>query len=157
TQTTVSSSCAAFANGALIHALNFDPMGPCGSHLGPVCLASQLAVAEEIGHVSGKELIVASVMACELAARLSMAIGGADPELTSQILPGQMLSYFAAAIGAARICRLDSKKMQDALGISLMQAAGSRQLVRMGDPPAKAIYGAFPNQAAVIATGLSEM
>ena len=37
-----------------------------------------------------------------------------------------------------------------------MQAAGSRQVVLSGDQPAKAIYGAFPNQAGVLAALLSQ-
>jgi 2-methylcitrate dehydratase PrpD len=37
-----------------------------------------------------------------------------------------------------------------------MQMAGSRQIVQGGDPPAKAIYGAFPNQAGVQAALLAD-
>jgi 2-methylcitrate dehydratase PrpD len=37
-----------------------------------------------------------------------------------------------------------------------MQAAGSRQIVIGGDPPAKAVYGAFPSQAGVIAARLAQ-
>jgi 2-methylcitrate dehydratase PrpD len=50
---------------------------------------------------------------------------------------------------------LDAEKMANALGLALMQMSGSRQIVLSGDPPAKAIYGAFPNQAGVLAALLS--
>jgi 2-methylcitrate dehydratase PrpD len=46
--------------------------------------------------------------------------------------------------------------MRSALGLTLMQMAGSRQVVLSGDPPAKAIYGAFPNQAGVLAALLAK-
>jgi 2-methylcitrate dehydratase PrpD len=45
--------------------------------------------------------------------------------------------------------------MHSALGLSLMQASGTRQVLLSGDPPAKAIYGAFPNQAAIISAYLA--
>jgi 2-methylcitrate dehydratase PrpD len=70
-------------------------------------------------------------------------------------LAGQLLSYFGAAVGASRIFGLDATTTVSALGLSLMQAAGSRQVVLEGDPPAKAIYGAFPNQAGVQAALLA--
>ena len=36
---------AAFANGALVHALNYDPIGSEIGHVGVVCLAAPLAMA----------------------------------------------------------------------------------------------------------------
>jgi 2-methylcitrate dehydratase PrpD len=46
--------------------------------------------------------------------------------------------------------------MDSALGLMLMQASGSRQVVVYGDPPAKGIYAAFPNQGGVLAALLAE-
>jgi 2-methylcitrate dehydratase PrpD len=45
--------------------------------------------------------------------------------------------------------------MSSAFGLALMQTAGSMQIVYGGDPPAKAIYGAFPNFAGVLAAELA--
>jgi len=66
-----------------------------------------------------------------------------------------LLSYFGAAAGAGRVLGLDAPQMRSALGLALMQMAGSRQVVLTGDTPAKSIYGAFPNQAGVLAALLS--
>jgi 2-methylcitrate dehydratase PrpD len=66
------------------------------------------------------------------------------------------LIYFGAAAGAGRVLGLAAAQMRSALGLALMQVAGSRQVVLTGDPPAKAIYGAFPNQAGVLAALLSK-
>jgi 2-methylcitrate dehydratase PrpD len=73
----------------------------------------------------------------------------------SGALKGQLFAYFSAAVGAARLMKLSPTQMHSALGIALMQAAGTMQVVFDGDPPAKAIYGAFPNQAGVISGLLS--
>src|SRR5262249_17258407 len=49
-----------------------------------------------------------------------------------------------------------TSQMEDVLGLALMQASGSRQIVLGGDPPAKAIYAAFPNQSGVMSALLAE-
>ena len=147
---------AAFANGALTHALNYDPIGPDIGHLGIICLAAPLAMAEAAGGKTGRDLIVASAVACELTARITLAINKMGKRPSEKFLSGQLLNYFGAAAGAARILGLDSAGMQSALGLALMQMAGSLQITQGGDPPAKAIYGAFPNQAGVQAALLAE-
>lgn len=147
---------AAFANGALVHALNYDPIGAEIGHLGVVCLAAPLAVAEAAGGVSGATFLAASAAACEVTARVTAAISRAGRRPSEKFLSGQLLNYFGAAAGAGRILNLDAAQMQSALGMALMQMAGSRQIVLNGDPPAKAIYGAFPNQAGVLAALLSK-
>lgn len=147
---------AAFANGALVHALNYDPAGSETGHLGVVCLISPLAMAEAVGGVSGRDFIAASVVACEVKARVTAALVRAGVQPSNKFMPGQLLSYLPAAAGAAKILGLDAGKTRSALGLALMQSAGSRQVVLSGDPPAKAIYGAYPNQAGVLAARLAE-
>lgn len=147
---------AAFANGALVHALNYDPGGTQTGHLGIVCLVAPLAMAEAVGSVSGRDLLTASIVACELKARITAALVRANVQPSNKFMPGQLLSYLPCAAGASRILGLNAAAMRSAFGLALMQSAGSRQPVLTGDPPAKAIYGAFPNQAGVLAARLAE-
>jgi 2-methylcitrate dehydratase PrpD len=147
---------AAFANGALVHALNYDPAGSETGHLGVVCLVAPLAMAEAVGHVSGRAFLTASIVACEIKARITAALVRADVQPSDKFMPGQLLSYLPCAAGAAKILGLDADRFRSALGLALMQSAGSRQPVLSGDPPAKAIYGAFPNQAGVLSARLAE-
>ncbi len=140
---------AAFANGALAHALNFDALG--AGYVGLVAPAV-LAAADCVGHVSGAELLASVAIGAELAARIHHATAHASHGL---VLDGQLQSYFACAAGAAKVMRLAPAEMQSALGLALMQAAGSMQIVFDGDPPAKAIYGAFPNQGGLQASLLA--
>ena len=156
TKTRIAATGAAFANGALVHALNYDPIGATIGHVGVICLAAPLAVAEATGGKNGRDLIVASAVACEITARITEAIARTGRRPSDKFLSGQLLTYFGAAAGAGHILGLDAKGMQNALGLALMQMAGSRQIVQGGDPPAKAIYGAFPNQAGVQAALLAE-
>jgi 2-methylcitrate dehydratase PrpD len=64
----VSAIHAAFANGALVHALNYDPIGAEIGHIGVACLPAPLALAEATGGMSGRELIAAATVACEVCA-----------------------------------------------------------------------------------------
>ena len=154
--TKVSAIQAAFANGALVHALNYDPIGAEIGHIGVVCLPAPLALAEAIGNVSGSDLIAAATVACEVSARVTAAISRTGRRPSEKFLSGQLLSHFGAAAGAGRILGLNADAMESALGLALMQMSGSRQIVLSGDPPAKAIYGAFPNQAGVMAALLAK-
>lgn len=147
---------AAFANGALVHALNYDPAGAETGHLGVVCLVAPLAMAEAVGNVSGAAFLTASIVACEVKARITAALVRAGVQPSNKFMPGQLLSYLPCAAGAAKILGLDAERFRSAFGLALMQSAGSRQPVLTGDPPAKAIYGAFPNQAGVLAARLAE-
>lgn len=144
----------ALVNGGLVHALNYDAGGP--GHLGVVALVAPLAVAEYAGGPSGKELITASATACEITARMSLAAYGADLHGELPWLAGQFMGYVGAAVGAGRVLHLSSLEMLSAIALAAMQAAGIRQVVLDGDPPAKAIYGAFPNQGGVQAALLSK-
>jgi 2-methylcitrate dehydratase PrpD len=154
--TKVSPTNAALANGALVHALNYDPIGSEIGHVGVVGLVAPLAVAEAEGSITGKEFIAASAVACEITARITSAIVRAGRRPSEKFLSGQLLNYFGAAAGAGRVLGLTAEQMRSAFGLALMQMAGSRQIVLSGDPPAKAIYGAFPNQAGVLAALLSK-
>ena len=147
---------AAFANGAMAHALNYDAIGPEGAHLG-VILAAPLAVAELVGRVSGKEFLAALAAGAEVTSRLAVAVSqsSVNDAVPPKALDGQLLGYFGAALSAGRVMRLSAPEMHSVLGLALMQAAGTMQMVLDGDPPAKAIYAAFPNLAGVLSALLS--
>jgi 2-methylcitrate dehydratase PrpD len=149
---------AAFANGAMAHALNYDAIGAEGGHLGVVALAAPLAVAEKVGGVGGKDFIAAIAAGTELTARLAAAANGVRRRSgAARPLEGQILGYFGATASAGRVLKLDAEQMHSAFGLALMQASGSLQPVLDGDPPAKAVYGAFPNHGAVVSALLSEL
>jgi 2-methylcitrate dehydratase PrpD len=151
----VSALHAAFANGALAHALNYDPISPRVGHIGVVCLTAPLAVAEARSR-SGRDLLVAATVAAEVTARITAAVARDGRKLSNKILAGQLLSYFGAVAGAGRVLGLSSGQMRSAFGLALMQASGSMQVVLGGEPPAKAIYGAFPNHGGVLAALLAQ-
>jgi 2-methylcitrate dehydratase PrpD len=143
---------AAFANGALAHALNFDANGVHGGHVGLASVVTPLVAAEWMAGrgrpVSGRELLAGVAVAAEFTSRLAAALHAAGVDANERFLEGQLLGYFGAAAGAGRVAGLDAARMHSALGLALMQAAGTRQVSFEGGE-AKAIYGGFANQGAM--------
>lgn len=147
---------AAFANGSTAHALNYDALGGDGGHLGFSSIPGPLAAAERKSAVSGKELLAAMAAAAEVTARLARALYVAGVNTNEKFLEGQLLGYFGAAVGAGRVLGLSTEQMHSTLGLALMQAGGTMQVVFEGDPPAKAIYGGFSNLGGMLAAQLSK-
>lgn len=148
---------AAFANGALANALNYAAAGTDVGHTGVACLAAPLALAQARGPVDGRRFLTAVVISAELTTRMTLASAAAR-HLGGErlLLSGQYFGYIPAAAAAGAVLALDAATMHSALGLALMHVSGSRQVIVGGDPPAKAIFGAFPNQAAVVSALLAE-
>ena len=152
----VSAVMAGLANGAMVHSLNYDAIGAEGGHPGAFALTAPLTVAERRGGVSGKEFINALVAGVEVEMRCVLALLRAGVNTKGRFLEGQLLSYLGATLSAGRVLELSVDQLDSALGLMLMQASGSRQVVVYGDPPAKGIYAAFPNQGGVLAALLAQ-
>ncbi len=152
----VSAIMASLANGAMVHSLNYDAIGAEGGHPGAFALTAPLAIAERRGGVSGKEFINALVVGVEVEMRSVLALLRAGVNTKGRFLEGQLLSYLGATLSAGRTLELSVDQLDSALGLMLMQASGSRQVVVYGDPPAKGIYAAFPNQGGVLAALLAQ-
>lgn len=157
TTTKVSVAGAALANGALTNALNYSAAGADVGHTGVVCLVAQLALAEARAPVSGRRFLVAAAVAAELLTRMSLASSSVQ-HLGSErlLLSGQYFGYLSTTAGAGAVVGLDTDAMHSALGLALMQTSGTRQVIVQGDPPAKAVFGAFPNHGAVLSVLLAE-
>ena len=106
--------------------------------------------------MSGKEFINALVAGVEVEMRSVIALLRAGVNTKGRFLEGQLLSYLGATLSAGRALELSVDQLDSALGFMLMQASGSRQVVVYGDPPAKGIYAAFPNQGGVLAALLAQ-
>lgn len=147
---------AALVNGGLGHALNYDAGGSVG-HLGSI-VAAPLAAAQVRGNTTGRQFLCGLAAGLEVCSRIARAvIRDPSPALKpiDLLLEGQLLGYFGAAAACGSIFGLDADKMHSALGLALMQAAGSMQVVFDGDPPAKTIYAAFSNHGGLLAAMLA--
>ena len=124
TKVKVSSINAAFANGELINALDYDALA--GGHIPPFVIPPPLALAEALS-ASGRELILSVALGHEIARRVGLAArppywpSESGPEKGKVIfspVSGHGPAVFGAAIGAGKILNLDSEKMASAIGIA---------------------------------------
>jgi 2-methylcitrate dehydratase len=113
----VSVTNAAFANGELTNALDYDAI----PHIPPFVVPPLLAMAEKT-HASGKALILAVVVAHEVAARLSAAAGqhaaGATDDSPHPVWGINDESIMAAAAGLASLLHLDEAAALSAVGLA---------------------------------------
>jgi 2-methylcitrate dehydratase PrpD len=124
TSAKVSCTNAAFANGELISALDYDAL--FGTHIPPFVIPAPLAIGEVAG-ASGKDLILGTALGLEIARRLQMATPPpykpeeSGPEMGKIMfspVSGHGASVFGAAIGASKILNLTAEKMANAIGIA---------------------------------------
>jgi 2-methylcitrate dehydratase PrpD len=144
----VSAEMAAFANGAMAHALDFeDAFDAAPSHPNASALPAVLALAEAQGAVGGRELLTAIAIGCDLVCRMGLSLRR-EMEAGGWY-PPPILGAFGATAAAARLLRLDATRTRDAFSLTLCQAVMPGEIKYSRDTVIRAIREAFPAQAAV--------
>jgi 2-methylcitrate dehydratase PrpD len=144
---------AALVNGALARVLDFDDILDYPQvHIAACVVPAAIAAAEaQRQPVSGKKLIIALAAGAELQARLAAAIvPSVDLRSFPKLQPTQIFGYFSAALTSGLLLDFSPDKLLDALGLALMQAAGTQELV-VHSPISvgKGIYSGFSAQGGV--------
>jgi 2-methylcitrate dehydratase PrpD len=166
----VSCGNAAFANGELINAMDYDGfMYP--SHPPPSVIPAPWAIGETV-EASGKDIILATALGCELSVRFGGAIRGFkkvfDRAEGSEVgkIPGTKHNISAVGVvviagtaGAGRVKKLEEQKMAHALGLAAhftpFPQMKWRTLERM--PMAKYVSSGWASMAEITAVLLAEM
>ena len=120
---------AAMANGALIHALDYED-GHDVSHAHPntASIPAILAYAEA-ENKDGKETLAAMVIASELAVRLKMCLTGNDLRDCGWYAP-PMFAAYGAVLGLSRLLGFTREEALDALSICMTQISLPGQSAR---------------------------
>jgi 2-methylcitrate dehydratase PrpD len=122
----VSCNNAVLANGELINAMDYDALVIPGGHISPYVVPPVLAIAEKLG-ASGKELILATVLAHEVAMRVTRGMSpmiqvfpeGPDAQRYEWTTPyGGSRYNVGAAAGVGRLLGLDADRMLHAISLS---------------------------------------
>ncbi|MBN1691141.1 MAG: MmgE/PrpD family protein [Dehalococcoidia bacterium] len=150
---------AAFANGVLAHALDYDDIvDEAGVHPSLCTIPATLALAEKVGGVTGKEFITAIALGNDLICRLGTAIKRKQEGLSLGFRPAPVLGIFGAAAAAGKILKLDREQIVDALGIAFHQAAAGTFEVFLspGDPKIRELYGGSIGMQAALAALMAQ-
>lgn len=127
----VSSPEAALANATMGHALDLDDTHDRAVlHAGVSVFPASVAIAEQMGGVTGKDLITAVTLGIDLACRMGLASGVAP--ITCGWVYTSVYGYFGAAASAGKLLGLNLDQMVNAMGIAYAQAAGNIQCVLDG-------------------------
>jgi 2-methylcitrate dehydratase PrpD len=143
----VPAAAAAFANGAMAHALDYeDAHDGALVHPNATTVPAVLALAET-RRASGREVLTAMAVGCDLVCRLGLALR-ADPAEDGWYPPA-ILQPFGAAAGAARMLGLDADATLDALSLTLTQITGTAEMTRGARSVVRGVRDAFGAQAGV--------
>jgi 2-methylcitrate dehydratase PrpD len=146
---------AAFANGSMAHALDFeDTHDGAFVHPNAAVIPAAIAVAESIRNVSGKELIAALALGCDVVCRLGLALKEDPLKYGWYMAP--ILGAFGATTAACKLLKLDPKQILDAFSLTLCQATCSAELTRSPHSIVRAIRDAFSAKAGVLSTLLAK-
>ncbi len=147
---------AAFANGAMVHCLDYDDYySRAGVHPSHACLSAGLAIAEMRGDVSGKEFLTAFAAAGDLLIRIGLA-GSPEGQKDNGVFNAYATSYFGAAAIAGKLLNLDEDQMVSCLGIGFSQLASTMQILNEPDANMREIFTAFSGKAGVLAALLAQ-
>lgn len=121
---------ATWVNGAMARAREFDDShDPTGDHISVPIMPAALAAVELLGTVSGRDFLLAFVLAADLNARLRMA----SPHRSGETgFAANTYAPFAAAAVSAKLLGLEGEAMYDALAWAYAQCAGALQLQQSG-------------------------
>jgi 2-methylcitrate dehydratase PrpD len=119
---------AALVNAQMAHARDYDDIYHVARiHVGAVNVPTGLSVAEKVGKISGKELIVSILMGIDIELRLAQAAN-----LWTQFHPTGTFGYFGSCATAGRLLGLNEGQMLNAFGIAYSQASGNKQCMHDG-------------------------
>jgi 2-methylcitrate dehydratase PrpD len=143
---------AAFSNGALVHALDFDDTHtPSVTHISAVVVPAALAVAEAHDR-SGRDLVAAVVAGSEAVARIGSTVS--SEYMKTGFHPTSVCGVFGAALAAARLRGLDGEATKNALGIAGSMASGLFEYLADGST-AKVVNAGWAAHAGVMAAALA--
>ena len=146
---------AAFANGAMAHALDFEDAHDLALvHPNAATVPAALAMAESIGNVNGKDFIASLAVGCDIVCRLGLAFNENPGEYGWYIPP--ILGSFGAASAAGKLLNLDKKGILDALSLTLCQSTCSAELRYSPHSDIRSVRDAFAAKAGVLSVRLAQ-
>jgi 2-methylcitrate dehydratase PrpD len=145
---------AAFANGAMAHALDFeDTHDATLVHPHAAVVPAALAAAEFSGGVGGREFLDAVAIGADLSCRLALGLTESVEKRGFYFIP--MLSAYGAAAAAARVLKLSESEIVQGLALASCQAVFSDALVTHPPSHLRAVRDGFSARAGVTAALLA--
>src|SRR3569833_113980 len=146
---------AAVCNGAASHALDFeDAFDPVPLHPNASLLPAAFAVSQTCGPLSGRELIAAVAVGCDLVCRIALSLR--QPLEAGGWYPPPILGAFGAVAACARLLRLSPVQILDAFSLLLLQNSCPGEIKHSARTVLRAVREAFSALSAVLAVLLAQ-
>jgi 2-methylcitrate dehydratase PrpD len=127
TQLRVPTVLAALTNGSFAHALDYeDAHEETRTHPNAAAIAAALPLAERVG-ASGRELVTAVALGCDVVCRLARALVGDGAPPPGFYQPA-IVGTFGAATAAAKLLKLTPEQVLDAWSLALCQNSCTQEL-----------------------------
>lgn len=147
---------AAFANGALAHALDYeDAYDGTPAHPNAASVPVALALAEANAALSGAQVLTALAAASDITCRLALALRD-NPDRYGFYTP-PVLGAFGAAACAAKLLGLDEDGIVATWGLTLSQAMCSSQFKRDPLSSLRAVRDAFAAHVGLQSARLAQL
>jgi len=144
---------AALANGAAAHSLELDDVvNEASLHPGVAVMSAALGAAHIAG-CSGRDLVEGIVSGYEVTIRLGFALDPAA-HYAQGFHPTGTCGTMGSALTAAKILKLDQRRMMNAMGIAGSQAAGSMEFLSDGSYT-KRLHAGWAAHSGIIAALLA--
>ncbi len=145
---------AGFANGAMVHQLDYDDIGGAG-HPSACVVPTAFAVAEEVGGVNGKELIVAVAAAIDLYCRIGLALKR-DTASGGWFVP-PVIGFFSATAVASRLLGLSEDETLYAFGHVYQQVGGNQKVSYSPGSVFRGVRDGFSIKAGILSALMAKM
>lgn len=145
---------AALANGSAAHAREMDDFGGCG-HSGAVVIPAALASASTDHTLSGRDLIVAIVAGYDMAARVTLSVGGYGPHNELGWHSTATCGAFGAAVAAGKVQGLDAGRLASAIGLAGTYGGGLWAFIADG-AMSKRLHPGKAAESGVVAAALAQ-
>jgi 2-methylcitrate dehydratase PrpD len=145
---------AAFANGALAHAIDFeDTHDATLVHPHAAVVPAALAIAEFAGGISGRDFLDAVAIGADLSCRLALGLTESAEKRGFYFIP--MLSAYGAAAAAAQLLKLSEAEIVQSLALASCQAVFSDAMVAFPPSHLRAVRDGFSARGGVTAALLA--
>lgn len=146
---------AAFANASMAHGLDFgDTHDRSTIHANASSFPAALAVAEQLGGVSGRDLLTALVLGSEVAIRIALAADVND--VSYGFYPPTIYSSYAATVAVAKLMRLNADQIVNAISFNLCQSTCSSELMNNKRTVIRSIREAFTARNAIVSCAMAK-
>lgn len=147
---------AALANGALVHALDYEDSHETATvHPNSAAFPAMMALSQHTGGISGKKFITSMALASDICCRLDLGVNEDLLKYGWNMPP--IHGSMGAVMGAGKLLNLSEGRIADSIALNMCQVTSSGEAANSKNSSVRTIREGFAAQAAVQSALLAEL